>query len=328
MEKYIRNAKALIDEAKHAGADAVKFQTHDVEDEQMPLHIVSPHFKGMDRYQWVKRNTEATPLAFWKSVKGYCDERGILFFSTPMSRKAAQKLEPLDVPLWKVSSADVRDALLLRTLRSTGKPIIISTGMVSRKELEEVVKDLGESDLAILYCVSIYPCPPEHFNLASIRYLQKKYPQAVVGFSDHSLGRDVALAAVKLGARIIEKHFSLARDLWGPDHKVSITPQEMKDMVHAIRSGAFADADERPFLGTPDREFEGANNDFRPYFLKKLAAAQDLPAGTILQEDNLYAMRPAKELRGLPSQELPNVLGKCVAKTLRKYDPVSMDSLR
>lgn len=328
VEEYIRNAKALIDEAKHAGADAVKFQTHEVEDEQMQLPIVSPHFKGMDRYRWVKRNTEATPPQFWESIKEYCDARDILFFSTPMSKKAAEKLEVFDVPFWKVSSADVQDVLLLRHLRSTKKPIIISTGMVSRSELEDVVETLGQQDLAILYCVSIYPCPPEHFNLASIAYLRKKYPDAVIGFSDHSLGHDVALAAVKIGARIIEKHFSLSRDLWGPDHKVSMTPEEMRAMVQAIRCGAFANVDERPYMGTPDQEFEGADNAFRPYFLKKLIAARDLPVDTILIEDDLYAMRPAKELAGLPSRELPNVLGKSVAKALKKYDPVTADALR
>lgn len=327
VEEYIANAKALIDAAQKAGADAVKFQTHEVEDEQLDVHIISPHFPASDRYSWVKRNTKATPMAFWEAVTAHCKKRGILFFSTPMSRAAARKIAPLCPPFWKVSSADAQDYLLLRELIRMGKPIIISTGMVSLAELDDVVKYLQAHNamLSILYCVSHYPCPPEAFNLATIELLSERYPDAVIGFSDHSLGTVAALAAVKLGARIIEKHFSLSRDLWGADHKTSMTPDEMAAMVQLIRNREFEDIDVAPYYGDRNRELEGAANMYRPFFEKKLVAGRDLPAEAPLTEDMLCAMRPAQAIGGLPSKALPQVLGRRIAKALRKYDPITAD---
>src|SRR3989344_846046 len=125
VSEYLENAKVLVKAAKDAGADAVKLQTHEVEDEQLNIEVVSPHFKRADRYSWVTRNMQATPLEeFWKPLKAYCDELGIIFFSTPMSRKAAQKLKAFDVPFWKVGSGDVQDYVTLDYMFSTGKPII------------------------------------------------------------------------------------------------------------------------------------------------------------------------------------------------------------
>ena len=130
VAEYLLNAKKLVKAAKEAGADAVKFQTHEVEDEQLNIDITSPHFKGADRYSWITRNMEATPIdTFWKPLKKYCDETGILFFSTPMSRKAAMKLQEVGVPFWKVGSGDAQDYVTLDFMFSTKKPIIISTGM-------------------------------------------------------------------------------------------------------------------------------------------------------------------------------------------------------
>ena len=328
-EEYLQNAKALIDAACDTGVDAIKFQTHEVEDEQMNIEVVSPHFSAKDRYSWIERNSKATPLEFWKEIKEYCDEKGVIFFSAPMSRKAAQKLENIDPPLWKVGSGDVQDYLLLNELIRTKKPIIISSGMVGLEELDEVVHYLTKSgtQLAILYCISQYPCPPEHFNLATIEYLKEKYPNVAIGFSDHSIGYDVALAAVKVGANIIEKHFTLSRDFWGPDHKVSMAPAEMKEMVRTIRNNDFKDIDVSPFYGEKNKELEGATNQFRPYFNKKLIAGRDISKGETLLEDMLFAMRPAKEIQGFPANQLPDILGKTIAKDLNKYDPISPESL-
>src|SRR3989344_5013385 len=203
LSEYLENAKILIKAAKESGADAVKFQTHEVEDEQYPAEITSPHFKSLDRLRWLTRNTNATPLSFWQEVKAFADKLGIIFFSTPMSKKAAEKLSKVDVPIWKLGSGDVEDFHTINYLATTKKPLIISTGMVSRKELDDVVSYIQNKKipLAILYCISAYPCSPESFNLASIKYLKEKYPDANIGFSDHSIDSHLpALAAVKLGA--------------------------------------------------------------------------------------------------------------------------------
>lgn len=325
VSDYLRKAKKLIDAAVGAGADAVKFQTHEVSDEQANIHVVSPHFKGADRHAWVTWNTEITPIEFWKELKEYAEKKKILFFSTPMSRKAAIKLESLNVPLWKVGSGDVEDYVLLEYLAETKKPVIISTGMVSRKELEKVVAYLQKRDVptVVLYCVSKYPCPPEEFNLASIEYLKEKYPHVVVGFSDHNVSsHEVDLAAVKLGARVIEKHFSFDRSLWGSDHKASITPEEMKLMIQDIREKKYEEVDHVSFYGSKRKEFEGAKNQFREYFKKTLVAATDIKKGEFITKDMVYAMRPQKHLKGVPSNHFHKVVGKKIKKDIQKNEPI------
>ncbi|TSC80443.1 MAG: hypothetical protein G01um101425_97 [Candidatus Peregrinibacteria bacterium Gr01-1014_25] len=328
VDECIHNAIVLIDAATDAGADAVKFQTHVVDDEQMPLPITSPHAKELDRYAWVSRNTRATPRAFWDAITGHCKTRGITFFSTPMSRGGARVLQPYDPPFWKVSSGDVLDFVLLDTLRKTGKPVILSTGMVSRAELRSAVDFLAAagSPIGILYCISEYPCPPETFNLATIPELHATYPDAVIGFSDHSLGFEAAMAASALGAVVIEKHFSLSRDLWGPDHKVSMTPTEFSAMAEAVRSKTYERVDSRSFLGQKDREFDGATNRFRPYFHKALVAGQDIPAGAILTGEEIMALRPASMIDGLSSQRFPDAIGKTTIRDHRALDPITISS--
>ena len=163
VEEYLANAKALVKAAHEAGADAVKFQTHNVEDEQLNISVVSPHFKGADRYSWVTRNTNATPLnEFWRPLKQYCDGLGIIFHSTPMSRGAAQKLNQLGVGLWKVGSGDILDFVMLDYLASTKKPIIMSCGMSTLEETDQSINFLKQrnADVILLHCVSKYPFPP------------------------------------------------------------------------------------------------------------------------------------------------------------------------
>ena len=329
IAEYLANAKKLIAAAKEAGVDAVKFQTHEVEDEQLNIDIVSPHFKGSDRYNWIKRNTEATPLWFWQKLKRYCDDVGLVFFSTPMSRKAAQKLNVVGVPFWKVGSGDVQDYVMLDFMLETKKPIIISTGMVSLTELDEVVRHIQSigSPLVILYCVSQYPAPREYFNLSTIEYLSEKYPDAVIGFSDHSLGIEIPLMAVRLGAKIIEKHFSFSRNLWGPDHQTSATPEEMERLVKKIRLGDWRTIDPQPYYGKKDKELDGTNNQFRPYFNKSLMAGRDIPAGSTLAKEMIFAMRPKMYAKGLPAEKFREILGRKTKVDLKKYDPINWDNL-
>lgn len=332
--EYLENAKALVRAAKDAGADAVKFQTHNVEDEQLNIEVVSPHFKGADRYSWVTRNTNATPLEeFWKPLKKYCDEIGIVFFSTPMSRGAAQILQTVGVPFWKVGSGDILDFVTLDYMAGTKKPIILSTGMSTLQEVDQAVDFLKRrnADVIILHCVSKYPCPPEELRLGTIGFLKKRYA-VPVGFSDHSIGIDSALAAVALGAEVIEKHFSFGRDLWGADHKVSMTPDEMKNLVAGIREMERDPSKKEAYLqkdivkkgmGTEEKVLQDDEAVFRPYFRKSLMAGRDIPAGTVLTSDMLYAMRPQAYAGGIASEEYERVLGKRLKRDIKKYDPIT-----
>jgi len=325
IKKYLISAKKLIKAAKEAGADAVKFQTHNVDDEQLQIKVVSPHFSGSDRYSWVKRNTEATPLEFWQELKKYCDEVDIIFFSTPMSRGAAVKLKKIGVPMWKVGSGDILDFVMLDYLVQTGKPIILSCGMSTLKEIDQTVAFIKKrkAKFSLLHCVSMYPCSSEELNLKTINFLQRRY-HVPVGFSDHSIGFESVLAAIELGAEIIEKHFSFNRNLWGSDHKVSMTPTEFKEMILAVRSGR------KSKLTKTEKKckiLQKGEKIFRPFFRKSLMAGCDIPAGTVLTKEAIYAMRPQIYAKGLPSQCYEKVIGKKTREALKKYDPITKGNL-
>lgn len=333
VEEYLENAQKLVLSAKKAGADAVKFQTHNVEDEQMDIKVVSPHFTGADRYSWVRRNTCATPSdKFWKPLKQYCAEIGIVFFSTPMSRGSAQKLNEVGVDLWKVGSGDILDFVMLDYLASTQKPIIISSGMSTQDEVDKAIEFLKRRgvEIILLHCVSRYPCPPEELGLGAIDYLKDRY-KIPVGFSDHSIGIKSALAAAALGACLIEKHFSLSRSFWGADHKVSIRPDEMRNLVKEIRS-LEADPQKKyeylekeevvTMLGKKEKLLRNGEEVFRPYFRKALVAGRDIFAGEKITPDMIYAMRPQVYIDGLPSEMYEEVIGRKAKKNFNKYSPI------
>jgi len=336
VEEYLDNSKELVLKAKEAGADAVKFQTHYVHDEVLNIEFTSPHFtkKGSDRYSWVSRNTHATPfLEFWKPLKKFCDEQNIMFMSTPMSLGAAKRLNKLNPEVWKVGSGDILDFVTLDYLAETGKPIIFSSGMSTLKETEKAIAFLKSKDAQpiLLHCVSKYPCPPEELNLNTIKFYNEKF-DIPIGFSDHSIENDAAVAAVALGAKVIEKHFTLSRELYGADHKVSQTPVEFKQLVERIREVESNPKNQQEILtseltkrslGTSEKMLNKDEAVFRPLFRKALMAGQNIPAGTILSKEMIYAMRPQQHAGGLPSEEFPNIIGKTVKTDLKRFEPIT-----
>lgn len=336
VKEYLKNAINLVDSAFDAGVDAVKFQTHNVKDEQLDINIKSPHFDGSDRYSWVKRNTESTPLnEFWIPLKEYCDEIGIIFFSTPMSRGAAQLLNKLDVKLWKVGSADILDIVMLDYLASTKKPIILSSGMSTLEELDKSIAFLKnkKAKIALLHCVSCYPCSIEELNLATIPLLKERY-QIPIGFSDHSLKNEPSILACNCGSSIIEKHFTFSRKNWGPDHKASILPEEMKDLVYQIRflKGKpgnlllnMPNNELKRMIGSKEKLLQESENQFRPIFRKSLVASMDIKSGTIIKPSMIYAVRPRKFIKGLPSESYIEVVGKRVTEDVKKFEPFTLD---
>lgn len=338
VDTYLKNAKELAWLAKESGADAVKFQTHTIEDEQANVNVVAPHFKGADRYNWVKRNTLATPVWFWQELKKYCDEIGILFFSTPMSRGAAKVLDSIGMELWKVGSGDILDFVMLDYIASTKKPLIISGGMSTLEEVDKVVDFLKKRDVkfALMHCVSKYPCPPEDLQIQTVNFFKDRY-NVPTGFSDHSIGIDSALAAVAVGATVVEKHFSLSRDLWGSDHKVAMTPEELSGLVSGIRILEKNSAKKDEYLekeivkagmGKSDKTLQDGEAQFRPFFRKTLVAAVDIKKGTKIESGMLNAMRPQLYLKGLPSEEYEKVLGKEAVIGIAKGSPISIDFLK
>ncbi len=336
VEEYLKNAMQLVDEAAAAGADAIKFQTHTVEDEQLNIEVVSPHFKGSDRYRWVTRNTNSTPVeTFWKPLKSYCDSKGIIFFSTPMSRGAAIKLDEVGVPLWKIGSGDILDFVMMDYLRNSGKPILMSTGMSTLEEVEKALAFLREKNdrVALFHCVSKYPCPPEELHLGTIDFYKERL-QIPIGFSDHSIGIEPDLVAIAMGATMVEKHFSMSRDLWGSDHKVSMTPDELRALVEGAKRIADDPAYREELLNSEYAKLARAGKEkilqddeavFRPLFRKSLMAGMDIPAGTVIIKEMVYAMRPQQYAGGLPSEQYEEVLGRTTTKALSKFDPIITD---
>ncbi len=326
---YLYNAKQLISQARAAGADAVKFQTHQVGDEQWQIKVVSPHFKGADRYAWVKRNSLLGNEEWWKAIKKYCTEQRILFFSTPMSRGAAKMLNKIGVPLWKVGSGDILDFVLLDYLRTLRQPIIISTGMSSRAEVEAAIKYIKTKNkhLALLHCVSKYPCPVEDLNVATIGWYKARY-QIPIGFSDHSLGYQGVIQAVKQGATIIEKHFSLNRRWWGADHKVSMTPNEFTAMTRTVRQGVNMVADNPAIIGQVSEELADSHSGFRGLFRKSLVASRDIKKGEVIKASDLWAMRPQALIKGIGSENYPLVVGKKAVRDIKAGEPLTTDDQR
>ncbi len=338
VAEYLKNAKELVDKAVWAGADAIKFQTHSVEDEQLPFEVRSPHFNGMDRYGWVKRNTDATPVKeFWKPLREYCESRGIVFLSTPMSRGAARRLSATGVLLWKIGSGDILDFVLLDYVRNTGLPVIMSSGMSTLEEVEKGFKFLRAKNkrVALLHCLSKYPGLPEEANLATMELFRERFPGVPVGFSENSPYLEQSLIAVAMGAAIIERHFTANRDSWGPDHKISSTPEELKKLVDGVRK-IERDPEERMrwlahpnallALGKKEKFLREGEALFRPLFRKTLVAGEDIPAGAVVADKMLYAMRP--QFAGkMPSERYHEILGRKTKSAIRKYDPIDFANL-
>lgn len=339
VAEYLENAKRLADAAKAAGADAIKFQTHEVEDEQLNISITAPHFKAADRYAWVTRNTRATPVdEFWRPLKEYCDRKGIVFFSTPMSRGAARKLTEVDVPIWKVGSGDILDFVLLDYLAGTGKPIIISSGMSTLEEVASAIRFLQKrgATIALMHALSKYPGELHEANLGTIELYREMFPGIPIGFSENSPHTEPSLIATALGATFVERHFGASRTLWGSDHKVSSTPEEFRMIANGIRAIAASASERARWLAHPqfaviygkrEKALQPDEAEFRPVFRKSLMAGADIRAGAALTSELIYAMRPQQYAGGLPSERYEEVIGRRIVKSLKKYEPITLAAL-
>ena len=304
-------AKRLVDTAGWAGADAVKFQTFIAERVMM---------SDAPKAEYQKRTTELEEsqlemvkrleLSFdaFRELSAYCDEKGITFMSTPFDDESADFLDELGVPVFKVPSGEVVNHPLLRHVALKGKPIIMSTGMCNLSEVDEAVQVILQarnSQLALLHCVSNYPADPADANLRAMQTMSAAF-QVPVGYSDHTPGTQVALAAVALGACVIEKHFTLDRGLPGPDHQASLEPDELVDLVRGIRVVERA-------LGHGYKIPAESEDDTRRVARRSLVVNVDLAEGARIEASTVTALRPAG---GIPPNLLPLVVGRCAARRL------------
>jgi pseudaminic acid synthase len=313
-------AVEIIHAMKAAGADAVKLQTYTAD--TLTIDSDQAHFRVGEGTLWEGRTLhdlykEAyTPWEWHGPLQAIASDIGLEFFSTPFDETALVFLESLSTPVYKIASFEIVDLPLIERVASMKRPMIISTGMATFEEILEAVgaaRSSGCESLILLKCTSAYPASFDEMDLRTIPDMAQAFG-VPVGLSDHSLGVAVPIAAVALGACLIEKHFTLNRDTGGPDDAFSLEPQEFKDMVTAVRNAEAA-------LGTVRysvSERETASRAFR----RSLFAVENIKAGEVMTVDNVKSIRPGN---GLPPRRLPSVLGRVAARDIMRGTPMNDD---
>lgn len=313
------SAKRIVDAVAKAGADGIKLQTYTAD--TMTIASDRPEFLIGPGTVWEGKNLHAlyeeahTPWDWHPILKEHAEQQGLIFFSTPFDDSAVDFLESLDVPVYKIASFELIDIPLLRKVAATGKPVIASTGMASEEEISEAVETLrlhGAEQIALLKCTSAYPAPAESMHLTAIPYLADRFG-VVSGLSDHTLGPEAPIAAVALGAKVIEKHFTLSRKAIGPDSAFSLEPDEFAAMTRAIRTTESA-LGELQELGPT--EVEKSTLVFR----RSLFVVKDVRKGENLTAENVRAIRPGY---GLAPKHLDDVLGAQAACDIVRGTPLS-----
>jgi N-acetylneuraminate synthase len=294
----IRQAERLIEAAGEAGADAVKFQTHIAEAEMLPSTPTPPHFDE-PRFEFTRR-MELTREDHVR-LKAFAEERGLVFFSSPFSVEAVALLEEVGVPAYKIASGEVTNPPLVEAVAATGKPVLLSSGMSGLAEVEHAAATLRDAGVpfAVLQCTSTYPCPPDQVNLRAMAAMGDRLG-VPYGLSDHTSGIWTSIAAVALGAAVVEKHFTLSKRLYGPDHHASLVPEELAQLVAGVREVEAA-------LGDGLKERDPAHDAVRATFEKSIVTRTAIPAGAVIEPAMLTTKRPGT---GIPAVALGSVVGR------------------
>ncbi len=316
-------AKQMIDAAARAKVDSVKFQNYITED-----------FLSSDTtLEWEYENTNGTVResqydmfkrcelseANVQELKDYCDEVGIVFHSTPTSKKGVDLLARVGSPILKNGSDFLTNSSLLKHMAKTGLAVVIATGMADEKEIAdavETIKMAENKNLVVLHCTSAYPTPPEHVNLRKLATIAQKFG-CLTGLSDHSEGTSAAVGATALGACWIEKHFTIDKKLPGPDHRFSCDETEMSDLVSAVRTM-------ETLLGSGDLNPAECEMIGRSQFRLSCASARDLSAGHILNEEDVVYRRPAT---GVSPSDLGLILGKSLIRDILRFEPLRLEDV-
>jgi len=303
-------AHAFIDAIATAGADAVKFQTHIAGAESTPGEPWRVRFSVQDesRYSYWRR-MEFTEEQ-WHGLQRHAIDRGLLFLSSPFSIEAVELLTRVGVAAWKVASGEVASSAMLDRMAATGLPFILSTGMSGINEIDSAVAQIRRHKLllAVLQCTSVYPCPPECVGINLIPFLRERYG-CPAGLSDHSGKMYPSLAAVTLGAEVLEVHIALSREMFGPDVPASVTTSELRQLVEGVR-----------FIETMQAhpiEKDGLADILGPVrnaFTKSVVARVDLPVGTVLEAGHLAAKKPGT---GIPAARLEDLVGMQLRRTVK-----------
>jgi pseudaminic acid synthase len=316
-------AAKTVKAMKEAGADAVKFQTYSPD--TMTIDCDNKYFKinhgtiwdGKTFYELYKE--AYMPWEWQPELKKIAENLGLICFSTPFDKTSVDFLEKMDVPCYKIASFEITDIPLIEYVASKGKPVIISTGIATLSDIKEAInacKNTGNNNIILLKCTSSYPAPYEEINLKTIPDMAKRF-KFLVGLSDHTLGISVPIAAVAIGAKIIEKHFILDRKLRGPDSAFSLEPDEFKQMVKSIR-------EVEKVLGKVSYELTEKTEKSRE-FSRSLFVVENIKEGELFTENNIKSIRPGY---GLHPKYLNKILGKKAKISIKKGTPLSFKLIK
>ena len=307
-------AKKLVDAAKFAGVDAVKFQTFKTEElvtrKAPQAEYQKKNAKAKSQFEMLKQ-LELSESEFREIFK-YCRKKKIIFLSTPFDEKSAEFLNDLGVMAFKIGSGDITNIPLIRTVAEFGKPVILSSGMATMAEVTEAVKAIykqGNRKLILLHCTSNYPADIKDVNLKAMNALRDKF-SVPVGYSDHTKGIEVSLAAVAIGACVIEKHFTLSKKMKGPDHKASIEPDEFSKLVKKIKMIEIA-------LGNGIKKPSDSEKKIMEIVRKSVVSARKIKKGEKIISEMLKVKRPGT---GIKSGEMIKVVGKTALKDIGKNE--------
>jgi len=307
-------AKKLIDAAASAKADAVKFQTYSAE---------TMYSKKTPEFEYLKGNifdiikSIELPREWQKELFEYCDEKNITFLSTPFDYRAVDELAAIGVAAFKIASFEIVDLEFVGYAADKGKPMIISTGLCDLGEIEDAVyacEKVGNRDIVLLHCSSNYPSSPDILNLNAIKAMDSAF-DCIIGHSDHSLGIHIAPAAVALGAKVIEKHFTLDRNMQGPDHPFAVEPNELEAMVKNIREVEQA-------MGDGKKRRSAKEEDMYKKARRSIVAGVNIPAGTVITKDMLTVKRPGF---GIKPKYKDHVVGRTAKSDIEEDDIITWD---
>lgn len=282
-EGDIAKAIKMVDDAKSVGCECIKIQTHVIEDEMIPNNVIPGN---AEESIWKIMNRCALQQEEEIHLKKYVEEKGMIFLSTPFSRAAAKQLFEMDVPAFKIGSGECNNYPLIEYISKFNKPVILSTGMNDLKSIGKAVNILRKNNVpyALMHCTSIYPTPYEKIRLGALKQMQEKFPEAILGLSDHSLSNFPCLGAVSLGASILERHFTSNKNWPGPDIEISMDPHDLKELIEGSRVIHKALGGGKDILEeeSPTIQFAYAS----------VVSIKAIKAGEVFSRDNIWVKRP------------------------------------
>ncbi|MFW9917766.1 MAG: N-acetylneuraminate synthase family protein [Candidatus Thorarchaeota archaeon] len=314
----LAQAKRLVDIAVEAKADAVKFQTFRAE-RLYPRSSTSAKYLNDSRSIYEIIKDLEMPYAWLGELKDYCTERDILFLSTPFDEESADKLQELSMPAYKIASYCLTHLPLLDHISRFGRPLILSTGLGTMREISDAVETIrahGNEEIALLHCIASYPTPFHDANLRLIEKISSQF-DVIVGYSDHTRDHRVApIAAVALGASIIEKHFTISNRLVGPDHPFAVEPEELKEMIQLIR-------DTEASLGDTEHDQIPAEKELTDFARLFIYSTQPIKEGEPFTRENIAVLRSGGLPKGLPPKFFLKILGMKSAKDIPEEAPIT-----